>query len=253
MLSAFLGAIFLKELPDSQESNIYVSMTAAERSLYDASRYQASKKLKGSFNKKEQSKDRIQILAEITRLRKLAANFELSEAFKEQSSKSKAVLDKVQELLENGHKALIFSQFVTHLNIFENYFKEQGLSYTRLDGSMSHEHRQQAVEIFNGGQRDLMLISLKAGGFGLNLTTADFIIHLDPWWNPAVEDQASGRALRIGQTKKVNIVRFITEDSIEDEILKLHEHKRDISDDILRGTSTASKLSVKDLMKLITQ
>jgi superfamily II DNA or RNA helicase len=243
----------LKELPDSQESNIYVSMTAAERSLYDASRYQASKKLKRSFNKKEQSKDRIQILAEITRLRKLAANFELSEAFKEQSSKSKAVLDKIQELLENGHKALIFSQFVTHLNIFENYFKEQGLSYTRLDGSMSHEHRQQAVELFNGGQRDLMLISLKAGGFGLNLTTADFIIHLDPWWNPAVEDQASGRALRIGQTKKVNIVRFITEDSIEDEILKLHEHKREISDDILRGTSTASKLSVKDLMKLITQ
>jgi SNF2 family DNA or RNA helicase len=241
----------LKELPDSQETNIYISMSGEERSLYNASRYQASKKLKKAYDKTTGKRDKIEILAEITRLRKLAANFELSELFEGQSSKTITVLEKIEELLENNHKALIFSQFVSHLNVFEPYFKEKGYSYTRLDGSMSHEQRRNAVEVFNSGQRDLMLISLKAGGFGLNLTAADFILHLDPWWNPAVEEQASARAIRIGQTKKVNIVRFITEDSIEDEILKLHDHKREISDDVLRGTSTASKMTVNDLLKLI--
>ena len=240
----------LNELPDSQESSILVPMTETEASLYNAGRYNASKKLKKAYSKNHK-KDRIQILAEITNLRKLAANFEMSEMFKEKSSKSKAVLSKIEELLENGHKALIFSQFVTHLNIFEEYFKEKSFSYTRLDGSMKQEHRKQAVDLFNSGQRDLMLISLKAGGFGLNLTAADFVIHLDPWWNPAVEDQAAARAVRIGQTKKVNILRFITENSIESEIIKMHDHKRDISDDLLRGTSVASKMSVDDLLKLI--
>ncbi|MCM8525654.1 MAG: SWF/SNF helicase family protein, partial [Lentisphaeraceae bacterium] len=101
------------------------------------------------------------------------------------------------------------------------------------------------------GECSLMLISLKAGGFGLNLTAADFVLHLDPWWNPAVEEQASARAIRIGQTKKVNVLRFISASTIEEEIVKMHEHKKDITEDLLKGTSKASKLSVEDLLKLL--
>ena len=241
----------LKDLPDSQETVLYVDLNQQEQEIYKASKYLVSKKLNESKKEKKLKRNKIEILAEITRLRKMASNFELSEVYDGISSKSEAVMTKVEELLENEHQALIFSQFTSHLDILEDKFKEQGLLYSRLDGSMNAAARNTAVETFNSGKCSLMLISLKAGGYGLNLTAADFVLHVDPWWNPAVEEQASARAIRIGQKKKVNVLRFITASTIEEEIVKLHAHKKNITEDLLSGTAAAAKLSIEDLLNLL--
>ncbi|NQZ57526.1 MAG: DEAD/DEAH box helicase, partial [Lentisphaeraceae bacterium] len=241
----------LKELPESQELTVYLEMNNDEKDVYNACRYQVAKTLKNPYDRERRKKNKIQILAEITRLRKLAANFELSEAFTGRSTKSAALMEKLIELMENEHRVLIFSQFVSHLDLVASYLDEEEISFSRIDGRMNPLQRKNAVQLFESHQREVMLISLKAGGFGLNLTAADFVIHLDPWWNPAAEDQASGRALRIGQTKNVTILRFIMRDSIEEDILKMHEHKREISDDILKGTKAASRMTTDDLLKLL--
>jgi len=241
----------LKDLPDSQESILYVDLNQQEEEIYRANKYLVSKKLNKSKKEKRQKRNKIEILAEITKLRKMTSNFELSEVYDGVSSKTEAIMAKVDELIENDHQALLFSQFTSHLDIIEDNFKSRGFPYSRLDGSMSPGVRDSAVNDFNSGKNKLMLISLKAGGYGLNLTAADFVLHLDPWWNPAVEEQASARAIRIGQMKKVNVIRFITALTIEDEILKLHAHKKNITEDLLRGTAAAAKLSIEDLLNLL--
>ena len=241
----------LKDLPDSQETIIYVDLNDQEQEIYKANKYLVTKKLNKSKKEKRQRKNKIEILAEITRLRKMSSNFELSEVYDGVSSKTAAVLAKVEELLENDHQALLFSQFTSHLDILEDNFKQKGYSYSRLDGSMNPRQRTKAVKAFNSGKCSLMLISLKAGGFGLNLTAADFVLHLDPWWNPAVEEQASARAIRIGQDKKVNVLRFITASTIEEEIVKLHTHKKNITEDLLSGTAAAAKMNIEDLLNLL--
>ena len=241
----------LKELPDSQESVVFINLNQQEKEIYDGNKYLVSKKLNLSKRDKKFGKNKIQILAELTRLRRFTSNFELAELYEGLSSKSEAVLNKVEELIENEHNALLFSQFTSHLDIMEDHFKARGYDYCRLDGTMSAAARKSAVDRFSKGKTPLMLISLKAGGYGLNLTAADFVLHLDPWWNPAVEEQASARAIRIGQKNKVTVLRFITASTIEEEITKLHEHKKDITEDLLKGTSKASQLSIEDLLKLI--
>lgn len=241
----------LKDLPDSQETILYIDLNGKEREIYNASKYLVAKKLNKSKKEKRGGQNKIEILAEISRLRKITANFELSEVYNESSSKTEAVLSKVEELYEAGHQALLFSQFTSHLDIIEDLFKERGFTYSRLDGTMPAKKRSKSVDDFNSGKCRLMLISLKAGGFGLNLTSADFVMHLDPWWNPAVEEQASARAIRIGQFKKVNVLRFISAGTIEEEIVKMHAHKKDITEDLLKGTSKASRLSVEDLINLL--
>ena len=242
----------LDDLPESQESILFVDMSATEKELYDAHRYKAIKNLK-KYRQKEngREKKKIEILAEITRLRVAAANPQIADPKLEQSNKSTALLNKLINLAENGHKTLIFSQFVKHLDIIQNLLDQEQISYSRLDGSMNQSSRKKAIDHFSCGGASCMLISLKAGGVGLNLTAADHVIHMDPWWNPAVEDQAAARAVRIGQKNKVNIVRFISKGTIEEDIIKLHENKRNLADDLLRGTSRASKLSVDDLLNLI--
>ena len=157
----------------------------------------------------------------------------------------------VEELIENGHKALVFSQFVGHLRLIENYVKNKGISYQYLDGQTPLKKRQEYIDAFQSGEGSLFLISLKAGGTGLNLTAADYVIHMDPWWNPAVEDQASDRAHRIGQKRPVTVYRLITEHTIEEKIIKLHDNKRELADSLLKGTDASSKLSAQDLLELI--
>ena len=157
----------------------------------------------------------------------------------------------VAELLENGHRALVFSQFVSHLAILKNYLDEKGIPYHYLDGQTPSAKRQASIEAFQNGERNLFLISLKAGGSGINLTGADYVLHLDPWWNPAVEDQATDRAHRIGQQKPVTVYRFVASGTIEEKILQLHEQKRDLADALLTGTNASAKLSADDLMDLI--
>ena len=129
----------------------------------------------------------------------------------------------------------------------------QGVSCLRLDGSTSAKVRAQRVEAFQSGEGDLFLISLKAGGAGLNLTGADYVIHLDPWWNPAVEDQATDRAHRIGQTRPVTVYRLVVRDSIEEKILALHAAKRTLAADFLDGAEAAAMLGEDELMALIRE
>jgi SNF2 family DNA or RNA helicase len=161
------------------------------------------------------------------------------------------LLELAEELRENGHRALVFSQFVDFLELVREQLDERGLSYLYLDGSTPKDVRHARVQAFQGGEAGLFLISLKAGGFGLNLTGADYVIHLDPWWNPAVEAQATDRAHRIGQERPVTVYRLVTKDSIEERIVDLHREKRAIADALLDDTGVAAALSHDELLALL--
>ena len=160
-------------------------------------------------------------------------------------------MELAHNLKKGEHRALVFSQFVDHLQLIRNRFVQEGLTYQYLDGSVPQKVRAKAVEDFQNGQSDFFLISLKAGGVGLNLTAADYVIHMDPWWNPAVEDQASDRAHRIGQLKPVTVYRLITKNSIEERIIELHDQKRDLADALLEGQSQVKKMDLDELVGLL--
>ena len=160
-------------------------------------------------------------------------------------------LEIVADLIENKHRALVFSQFVKHLTLVRAALDKLGIKYQYLDGSSPMNEREQSVKKFQSGEGDLFLISLKAGGLGLNLTAADYVIHLDPWWNPAIEDQASDRAHRFGQLRPVTIYRLVAENTIEEKIIQLHNTKRDLADSLLEGSDQSAKMSITELVSLI--
>ncbi|HAC91955.1 MAG TPA: hypothetical protein DCF63_15220 [Planctomycetaceae bacterium] len=195
---------------------------------------------------------RFKMLALLTRLRQLSCSPKLvHEDWPGRSAKLQLLAETIGELRQEGHRALIFSQFVTHLQLIREMLIEEGITFEYLDGSTTPTERQKRVDQFQNGHSDVFLISLKAGGTGLNLTAADYVIHTDPWWNPAVEDQATDRAHRIGQDKPVMVYRLISKGTIEEEILKLHDSKRDLVAGVLDGSHTAAKLSTSDLIELI--
>jgi SNF2 family DNA or RNA helicase len=146
-----------------------------------------------------------------------------------------------------------FSQFVTHLSLVRVELDKLGIKYQYLDGSSLMNEREQSVKKFQSGEGDLFLISLKAGGLGLNLTAADYVIHLDPWWNPAIEDQVSDRAHRFGQCRPVTIYRLVVENTIEEKIIELHNTKRDLADSLLEGSDQSAKMSMVELMSLLKE
>jgi SNF2 family DNA or RNA helicase len=196
--------------------------------------------------------NKLEILAEITRLRRFCCHPRLvfPDAGSE-GSKIDALLDLVLDLRENQHRALVFSQFVDFLDLVRERLDEAGVSYQYLDGSTPKAERQASVDAFQAGQSTLFVISLKAGGFGLNLTAADYVIHLDPWWNPAVEAQATDRAHRIGQERPVTVYRLITKDTIEESIVALHQTKQALADALLSEGSQAAQMSTTELVSLI--
>jgi SNF2 family DNA or RNA helicase len=167
------------------------------------------------------------------------------------SGKLEALLTLVDELIRNRHRALLFSQFTGHLALVRAALDARGIRYEYLDGSTPAADRERRVAAFQAGGADLFLISLRAGGTGLNLTAADYVVHLDPWWNPAVEDQASDRAHRIGQMRPVTVYRLIMADSIEERILKLHNDKRDLASELLEGAEVTARLGEAELLGLI--
>ncbi|HIP94704.1 MAG TPA: DEAD/DEAH box helicase, partial [Leucothrix sp.] len=169
------------------------------------------------------------------------------------SSKLERFGQLLEELLENNHKALVFSQFVKYLSIIREYLDERGIKYQYLDGSTPVTKRKERVEAFQDGEGELFLISLKAGGSGLNLTAADYVIHMDPWWNPAVENQASDRAHRIGQTRPVTIYRLVAENTIEQKIVKLHQHKRDLADSLLEGSHMSGSMNAAQMLEMMRE
>ncbi|CAH1000988.1 hypothetical protein LEM8419_01985 [Neolewinella maritima] len=238
----------LEELPPKTEVTLTVELSQPERAFYEALRQHALE----SIDESDGPNRRFQILAELMKLRQAACNPKLVDASVEiASSKLELLAETVQELRENGHKALIFSQFVRHLKIVEQWAIANDVPYQYLDGSTPGPKRDEAVQAFQRGEGDIFLISLKAGGTGLTLTAADYVLHLDPWWNPAVEDQASDRAHRIGQQRPVTVYRFVSENTIEEKIVKLHAEKRDLADSLLAGTEQSASLTANDLLDLI--
>jgi superfamily II DNA or RNA helicase len=243
-------AAVLSELPPRTEQTVQVEMTDTERAFYQALRQRALENIAALDAPK--GKRKIHILAEITRLRRACCNPALIDAgIGVPSGKLDAFLDLVQELIRNRHRALVFSQFVGHLSLVRQALDARGIRYEYLDGSTPSAERERRVAAFQSGVADLFLISLRAGGTGLNLTAADYVVHLDPWWNPAVEDQASDRAYRIGQERPVTIYRLIMQDSIEERIVHLHHDKRDLASDLLEGTETTARLNEEELLDLI--
>jgi SNF2 family DNA or RNA helicase len=242
----------LLELPEKTEVVLTVELSPAEKAFYEALRISALEKLQDV--QPGDGQNHLQILAEITRLRQACCNPKLvTKTSLVKSSKMELFNTTVEELLENGHKVLVFSQFVKHLRLLEESLQTRNINYQYLDGSTPQKKRQEAIDAFQGGDGDVFLISLKAGGVGLNLTAADYVIHMDPWWNPAVEDQASDRAHRIGQKRPVTIYRLVAEGTIEEKIVKLHDQKRDLADSLLSGTNKGNKMTANDLMDLIKE
>lgn len=240
----------LSELPERTETTIHVEPSADEAALYEALRRQAIDRV--AAEQGHTGQQRLRVLAEITRLRRACCNPSLvAPAAGVASSKLQAFAELVEELLANRHKALVFSQFVDHLQLVRDHLDGQGIHYQYLDGSTPINQRKQAVEAFQRGEGDLFLISLKAGGSGLNLTAADYVIHMDPWWNPAVEDQAADRTHRIGQQRPVTIYRLVLKDTIEDKIVELHRDKRDLATSLLAGTDVETSVSVDEMMELL--
>ncbi|OGR00987.1 MAG: hypothetical protein A2505_04075 [Deltaproteobacteria bacterium RIFOXYD12_FULL_55_16] len=242
----------LEELPERTEILLQVEMEEREAALYAALRQQALKNLRQKGG--QPGKRSLQILAEIMKLRRACCNPRLVLPETDIPSAKLTIFAKlVAELRENGHKALVFSQFVDHLSLVREHLDQEDIPYRYLDGGTPSRERQRQVQEFQTGNGDLFLISLKAGGVGLNLTAADYVIHLDPWWNPAVEDQASDRAHRIGQKRPVTIYRLVVKNTIEEKIVHLHHEKRALADSLLEGTDVSHAMNPADLLQLLQE
>jgi len=242
----------LEELPPKTEITHLVALSEKELAFYEALRREAINTIEN--NNGHNGQQHLQALAEITKLRLACCNTTLvNKDIHLPSAKLEAFFEIIDELRVNKHRALVFSQFIGHLAIVRKELDRQGISYQYLDGSTSIPDRQLAVKAFQAGKGELFLISLKAGGLGLNLTAADYVLHLDPWWNPAVEDQASDRAHRIGQLRPVTIYRLVAKNTIEEKIVKLHATKRDLADSLLDGTDQSAHLSTVDLLNLLKE
>ncbi len=241
------GAV-LQDLPPRSEVRVDLDLLPEERALYEALRERAEQYL-DSLDEPQP----LQILAQLSKLRMACCNaaLVLEEGIAPPSAKLEAFAEIVQQLREGGHRALVFSQFVRHLALLRSWLDARGVAYQYLDGSTPAAQRDRAVRAFQGGEGELFLISLRAGGFGLNLTAADYVLHMDPWWNPAVEDQASDRAHRIGQQRPVTVYRLIARGTIEERILELHAHKRELADKLLEGSDAAARMTAKELLSLI--
>ncbi len=242
----------LTDLPPRTETNLYVELSDAEKQLYESVRQSAIGEIDALAKLPDIADQRFKLLALLTRLRQVACNPKLLHpSWEGGSAKLDQLMEKLQELKQEGHRTLIFSQFVQHLGLIKERLESEQIEYQYLDGSTTPAKRQEAVDRFQSGDATAFLISLKAGGTGLNLTAADYVIHMDPWWNPAVEDQATDRAHRIGQSKPVFVYRIIAQGTIEEEILKLHDSKRDLVAGILEGSHSAASVSTEDLIAMI--
>jgi SNF2 family DNA or RNA helicase len=240
----------LTELPARTEVTLHIELSKEERAFYEALRREAMRVMEES--QKSGGQQQLQVLAEIMKLRRACCNPKLVMTESPLiSSKLEAFEELVDELLDNKHKALVFSQFVGHLSLIRELLDKKKIPYHYLDGSTPVAQRKKAMNAFQAGDGDLFLISLKAGGTGLNLTAADYVIHMDPWWNPAVEDQASDRAHRMGQKRPVTVYRLVAKDTIEDKIVALHHQKRDLANSLLEGGELSGKMSVDDMLALL--
>ncbi len=226
-----------KDLPEKTEMVRSVTLSGAQRDLYETVRLAMDKKVRDEISKKGLARSHIMILDALLKLRQVCCDPQLVKLAKakkvKQSAKMELLMDMVPEMVEEGRKILIFSQFTTMLSIIEEALSKRKITYSKLTGQTLK--REEAINAFQEGDAKVFLISLKAGGVGLNLTAADTVIHYDPWWNPAVERQATDRAHRIGQDKPVFVYKLLTENTVEEKILKLQEQKQQLADAVYGG------------------
>ncbi|MCX7748846.1 MAG: DEAD/DEAH box helicase [Clostridia bacterium] len=242
----------LKELPEKIESKIVADMTDEQKKIYLAYLHEAKREMATEINQKGFEKSQIKILSLLTRLRQICCHPALFiDSFKGESGKIQLLSEILEDAFDSGHRVLLFSQFTGALSLIRRKLDSDGIKYFYLDGSTSAEERIRLVKDFNAGTTPLFLISLKAGGTGLNLTGADTVIHFDPWWNPAVEEQAADRAYRIGQQNVVQVIKLITQGTIEERIFELQQKKRALIDSVVTpGETFLSKMSEQEIKSL---
>ncbi len=242
----------LKELPEKIETKMTNEMTAEQTKLYGAWLLKAKTELEAEIESNGFEKSQIKILSLLTRLRQICCHPALFiENYAGGSGKLDMLLEILKDALDSGHRILLFSQFTGMLDIIKEKLAAAAIAYHYLDGSTKAEDRIKLVRAFNAGEKELFLISLKAGGTGLNLTGADMVIHYDPWWNPAVEEQATDRAYRIGQKHAVQVYKLITKNTIEEKIYILQQKKREMIDQLIQpGETFLAKMSEAEIRKL---
>lgn len=241
-----LKAEVLADLPEKTESVVYAQMEPKQRKLYLASEDRLAFQIQHQEGK-ELKREKLKILAELTKLRQICCDPSLCfEGYDGPSAKLETCTELVFQAIDGGHRVLLFSQFTTMLDIIEKRLASEGVSTLMLTGSTSKEARERLVGRFQAGDGDVFLISLKAGGVGLNLTSADVVIHYDPWWNTAAQDQATDRAHRIGQRRDVSVFKLIVGGTIEERILGMQEAKRDLAESVLTGEGVKSALLTRE-------
>lgn len=243
----------LRDLPAKREEIIYAKMTGQQEKLYQAQTQKLLLQLKKQ-NKNDFKKQKIQVLAAITKLREVCCDPRLIyNDYHGRSTKLKVSLELIKDSLESGHKILLFSQFTSMLDIIKKQLKKIDAPTYVITGATPKKKRQELIKDFNKLDRSaIFLISLKAGGTGINLTSADVVIHYDPWWNQAAENQATDRAHRIGQKHDVQIYKIVAKNTIEEKIIELQKRKKKLSEAILSGDKlSASSLDKDDLFKIL--
>lgn len=236
----------IEELPDKTDIIYPVELSDVEMMTYETMRERVEQSLGN------ESRINVNALAEITRLRQAACSISLvNQNWNQPSSKVNAFVELVSDICSGDNRVLVFSQFTSFLSCITGALDEIGLEYFYLDGSTPIRKRNKMVQDFQSGMKQIFIVSLKAGGLGLNLTGANYVIHLDPWWNPAIEQQATDRAYRIGQKQNVTVYHLISQHTIEEKILRLHKTKRDLADTFLEGADVARSLTLDDLRQLV--
>ncbi|MGN1116509.1 MAG: SNF2-related protein, partial [Candidatus Ornithomonoglobus sp.] len=239
----------LNELPEKIETTMLADLNREQKALYTEFLNEAKGQAEGILR---ENGNRLVLLTLLLRLRQICCHPALFDsAYEGKSGKLDLLLELLRNGVESGHRILLFSQFRSMLDIIAESLDENKLDYFYINGSTPTDERTQMAEDFNNGEKTIFLVSLKAGGTGLNLVGADMVIHYDPWWNPAVTDQATDRAYRIGQTRAVHVIKLAAKGTIEEKILQLQERKRLLADDIIRvNTDTLASLTNEEVMSL---
>jgi SNF2 family DNA or RNA helicase len=249
-------ASVLQELPPREELLEMLSFSDEEQKRYRALREAAILSFgqrKKDVDKPKDQQLRIELFAALTRLRQLACDPRLTDkAYTGATTKVTRVVELCSQIRDEGAHVLVYSQFAELVKLIARELAEAGIEPLVLTGETRPEARQQIVDSFQSGSHSVMCASLMAGGIGLNLTRASHVIHVDPWWNPAAEEQATARAHRMGQTEPVTVVRLITKGTIEEAVLKMHAEKRSLADAILSGKNAPKELSSDELLRLLS-
>ena len=244
----------LKELPNKTETILYATLSDEQRKVYLAYAVQARQQIQQDMAASNTG-NHIIFLSMLTRLRQLCCDPALClENYSGNGAKEDVCIELIRSAKEGGHKVLLFSQFTSMLTILEKRLEKEKIRFFTLKGSTSQENRNRMVNQFNRDDTDVFLISLKAGGTGLNLTAADVVIHYDPWWNLSAQNQATDRAYRIGQKNSVQVYKLIAKDTIEEKICKMQEAKQELAESIIQAVDNEgaiTRMSSEQLMEIL--